>query len=90
MMRRDLLRWEAELMSSFRGSHPGRSIADAWRALSLGWKELERRDEGVMGRQRAEESLNSFNAAPPLSDARLSPLLGGHLCRPRWFPVSRK
>ena len=23
-----------------------------------------------MGRQRAEESLNSFNAAPPLSDAR--------------------
>ena len=26
-----------------------------------------------MGRQRAEESLNSFNAAPPLSDARLSP-----------------
>ena len=29
-----------------------------------------------MGRQGAEESLNSFNAAPPLSDARL-----GHLGR---------
>ena len=27
-----------------------------------------------MGRQRAEESLNSFNAAPPLSDARLGSL----------------
>ena len=32
-----------------------------------------------MGRQGAEESLNSFNAAPPLSDARLSLL--GHLGR---------
>ena len=39
---------------------------------------------GVMGRQRAEESLNSFNAAPPLSDARLSSWLLG------WFSVSRK
>ena len=41
---------------------------------SVGRNLRERRDEGVMGRQRAEESLNSFNAAPPLSDARL-----GHL-----------
>ena len=83
MMRRDLLRWEAQLIPW----QPPREIDR--RCLASIIARLEgTRESGVMGRQRAEESLNSFNAAPPLSDARLSSRR--RQSRSGRFPVSRK